>query len=392
MYFQTLDDKSECVGVYANGVLNFKEIPDGLTKTWKYTGSIEDPAVEFGWLYSGGLSLTEACPDDLVETLERVEKKLTAYSKAFSIGKINLREHCFYDLVPESFLMELCEIKNKITKHVFETCEKPETYKMLEEFHKLIQKIKHQNLNLNNEGCRDLMFNSVSRQNVQRLIAGAAHIDYNLFGTVTGRLTTYSNSFPVLTLRKEYRKVLKPNNDLFVSLDYNGAEVRTFLELSGHEQPDKDIHSWNMKNLFEPGISRHDAKSQFFAWLYDPESDAIKTDYYNRQKVLDKWYSGGYISTPYKRKIQVEERKALSYLIQSTTSDRVLSRAVEISKYLEGKKSFLSHIVHDEIVIDLDNSETSLVSDIKEIFEQDHCKSNIKVGKDYLDLESCDKK
>ena len=35
MLFQTLDDKSECVGVYANGELQFKGIPDNISKTWK---------------------------------------------------------------------------------------------------------------------------------------------------------------------------------------------------------------------------------------------------------------------------------------------------------------------------------------------------------------------
>ena len=34
-------------------------------------------------------------------------------------------------------------------------------------------------------------------------------------------------------------KLLKPNNDWFVSFDYNGADVRTFLGLLGEEQPQK---------------------------------------------------------------------------------------------------------------------------------------------------------
>jgi len=50
LIFQTLDDKSECVGVYVDGELHFNEIPSGLTKTWKYTGSISDSSVEYAWL------------------------------------------------------------------------------------------------------------------------------------------------------------------------------------------------------------------------------------------------------------------------------------------------------------------------------------------------------
>ena len=388
MYFQTLDDKSECVGVYANGALNFDNIPEGLTRTWKFTGSVVDPNVECGWLYADGDSLLGCCPKEYQEALEKTQRRLRAYMKAFELGRISLRDHCFYDLVPQDFLMQLCEVKNKITEHVFETYERPPNYDMLVGVHKLLQKIKYQNLNLNNEGCRDLMYGTRGRHNVQTLVNGPAHIDYNLFGTVTGRLTTYPKSFPILTLKTEYRKILKPTNDLFVSLDYNGAEVRTFLDLSGHEQPEGDVHMWNIEHLFDDKPNRHDAKTRFFAWLYNPESEDIKTDYYDRKKVLDKWYDKGYISTPFNRKIKVEERKALSYLIQSTTADRVLMRAVEIDSLLENKKSFISHIVHDEIVVDLDNSEVKLLPGIREIFEQDKFKTNLKIGKNYLDLES----
>ena len=72
-----------------------------------------------------------------------------------------------------------------------------------------------------------------------------------MFGTVTGRLTTHKGSFPILTLKKEYRQIVKPTKDLFISLDYNGAEVRTLLELSGEPQPETDIHEWNAKNIFD---------------------------------------------------------------------------------------------------------------------------------------------
>ena len=63
------------------------------------------------------------------------------------------------------------------------------------------------------------------------------YIKYNIFGTKTGRLTTKPNSFPILTLKKEYRSILKPNNDLFVELDYNAAELRVLLTLMNVEQP-----------------------------------------------------------------------------------------------------------------------------------------------------------
>jgi len=387
LYFQTLDDKSECAGVYVAGKLHFDEIPPDLTKTWKYTGSIIDPKIEYAWLYANGDSLEKACPDELIEELRRIQRRFRAYLKSFKIGRINLREHCFFDLVPDSFLLEFCEIKNKITKHVFETYEKPVNYELLNDIQKLMHKIKYQNLNLNQEGCRELYYTSMGRSKANELLKKYNYIDYNMFGTVTGRLTTNENSFPILTVKREYRRLIKPHNNWFISLDYNGAEIRTFFELAGQEQPKGDVHEWNMKNIFEDEIDRKTAKLRFFAWFYNPKSNIIEAECYNREKILDKWYKEGYINTIYGRKIQVDKRKAFNYLIQSTTSDRVLSRAVKIDKFLDGKKSFISHIIHDEIVIDFSDDERIYVPEIKKIFEEGDYKVNVNAGKNCYDFE-----
>ena len=172
-----------------------------------------------------------------------------------------------------------------------------------------------------------------------------------------------------------------------MSLDYNGAEVRTFLSLSGIEQPTGDIHDWNIKSVFKNNCNRDEAKVLFFSWLYNPESKMIEKEFYNREKVLDKWYRDGYIITPSKRKIQVNKKKALNFLIQSDTSDRVLKRAVELDKLLENSSSFVSHIVHDEVVIDFSEKDKNFVMQIKETFEKDNFKANIKAGRNYLDFK-----
>ena len=386
MIFQAIDDKTECIGVYVDGKLHFDNFPSNLTKTWKYTGSIKDENVEYAWLYSNGGSLADNCSEELKNDLARVQKKMAAFYKSFKIAKIDLNEHCIFDLVPHDFLLDFCEVKNRITEHVFENFEKPDNYDHLARVQKLIHKIKYQKLNLSMDNCRALFTSTSNRIKAKELLNNYRYIDYNLFGTVTGRLTTCRDSFPILTMKKELRQLVKPANDLFVSLDYNGAEVRMLLELCGHEQPKEDIHAWNIVNVFkDETLSRDLAKIDFFAWLYNPESDAITSNIYDREKVLDKYYDNGYISTPYGRKIKVEKRKALNYLIQSATSDKVLDRAVCIDKMLEGRKSFISHIVHDEIVIDYHDEDRSMIGSIKEMFEQDWL-ANITAGKDYYNL------
>ena len=388
MYFQTLDDKTECVGVYADGKLHFDNFPDTLTKTWKHSGSITNKDIVYVGLYTQGLSLEDCCPLELRAELASCQKKFKAYLKSFKIAKINMHDHCVFDLVPHDFLLRFCEVKNQITQHVYESYSVPKNYEHLKNVHLLLQKIKYQKLNLSTGDCRHLLTNTRDRQKITELIKDYNFIDYNLFGTVTGRLTTQSDSFPILTLKKELRQMIKPTNDLFVALDYNGAEVRTLLDLSGEEQPVSDIHEWNSLHLFEQEITREECKVRFFAWLYDPTSNDIESSNYDRKKVLDNWYSDGYITTPYGRKIEVEERKALNYLLQSTTSDRVLNKAVEIDRFLEenGCKSYISHIVHDEIVIDYCDQDRKFISQIKEIFEDGYM-SNLKAGKDYYNLK-----
>ena len=384
MLFQAIDDKSECIGVYSNGKLDFETIPAGLSKTWKYSGSIKDDSVEYAWLYCGGKELIECCPPDLYEQLNSAQKKARAYVKSLEIAKINLREHCIYDLIPHDFLLEFCEIKNKVTQHVFDNYEKPSNYSHLDLVQKLLHKIRYQRLNIDIADCKHLLASTVHRNKINQ-VKNFNYIDYDLFGTVTGRLTTKSNSFPVLTLKKEIRQVLKPNNDLFVALDYNGAEVRTLLQLQGQEQPREDIHEWNAKHLFEQEVSRDECKVRFFAWLYDPESSDINTELYDRECLLNTWYDGTHIRTPYGRCIEVEKRKAFNYLIQSTTADRVLEKAVKINDVLQDHKSHVSHIIHDEVVLDYSDKDRDLIPLVKEVFE-DGFMCTMSAGKNCYDL------
>jgi hypothetical protein len=390
LYFQSLDDKTECVGIYADGQLIFDNISDDLTRTWRHTGTLSNEQVEYAWIRCNGQSLSEVCPEELAPTLARVQSRFKAYLQSFRIAKIDLRELCFFDLVPQDFLLEFCEIKNKITKHVFENYDKPENYEHIAAVHRLLHKFKFKELNVNNQGCRSLFSATTDRTKIQKILTGSRYIDYNLFGTVTGRLTTCPDSLPILTMKKEYRKLIKPHNDWLLSLDYNGAELRTVLALDGQEQPDWDIHQWNAKNVFAGLVSRNEAKEQFFAWLYNPESEVIKSERYNRQKTLSAYYDGNTIETPMGRKIKVDERRAFNYLVQSTTADIVLDRAVQLDKFLKDKKSYVSHIVHDEIVIDLANSERDLVPQIKDIFENnklDKFPCNLTAGKNYYELQ-----
>ena len=120
MIFQTLDDKRECVGVYSDGELRFDEIPEDLSKTWSYSNFLAGKDIEYASLYCQGQTLDQVCPVHLVEEWEKVSNRLKAFLRANKIAKVSLVENCFFDVTPERFLKEYCEIKNQICQWVFE--------------------------------------------------------------------------------------------------------------------------------------------------------------------------------------------------------------------------------------------------------------------------------
>jgi len=395
VYFQALDDKKQCVGIYHNGHLVFdeKQFPESFlnARTWRYSGFLDDDTIEYGWMLTLGKTLKDSCPDHLIDELSRCEKKMNAYKKSFEIARVNFREHCFFDLVPHDFLVSFLELKNQITQHVFETCKKPVIYDHLMAVEKLLYKIRYQNLYINNQNARGLFTSSRNRAAAQKLLTGPKHIDYNIFGTRTGRLSTYPGSFPILTMPKDLRALVKPHNDWFISLDYNGAEARTVLGLLGKKQPMGDVHEWNVDNVFKnKGVgNREAAKTFFFSWLYNPDSTKIEESFYDRDALLKMYYKDGAIRTIFDREVEVDEYKAINYIVQSTCADLVNDRAVALDKFLEGKGSFISHIVHDEIVLDMPDEERYLIPEIKEIFSNnklDKFVTNLKAGRDYMDI------
>jgi hypothetical protein len=395
LLFQTLDHKKECIGVFVDGKLNFDNIPNNLTKTWKASSSVRKPNTEYAWIYAAGMDLDEVCPEEMKSELSDLSRKFKAYVKAFSIANVPMDEVCFFDLVPQRFLLDWCGIKNYISQHIFETYKRPKNHDHLARIHELLVDISNQKLNLNTDGCRSLFISSRVRPQVQKILDLPPYLHYNLYGTVTGRLTTLTKGQGLLSMEKKLRKLLKPNNDWFISFDYNGADVRTFLGLLGEEQPQEDIHEWNSRHLFggslmgKKGIDREEAKVGFFTWLYSPRDTTFEKSIYNRKTVLDKFYFDGAVINPFDRKIEVDEERALSYLVQSTTNDLTLDRAVAISKALEGRASYVSHLMHDEVVIDFSDEDRDLLPELKSIFADTKLgkfMTNVTAGKNYLEM------
>jgi len=391
VYFQTLDDKKECVGVYADGKLFFNEMPSDLTHTWGYSDFLKGKEIQYAALYCGGKTLDEVCPDYLLPRWEKICSKLKAFMRSFKTADVSLEENCFFDLVPQRFLLEYCYMKDQICQHIFSSFEQPSNYDYQVSLQEILGDMRYRKLNINSKNLFPVMHEARARKFSVNLQKTLISCKFNAFGTKTGRLTTQPGSFPILTMDRKYRCVVEPTNDFFIELDFNAAELRTLMALQGKTQPKEDIHEWNVKNVYRGLVTREEAKKRIFAWLYNPDSkDYLSSRAYNRDSVVQKYFTRGQVRTFWDKTIPSEKRTALNYIIQSTCAENVLRQMIKVNNYLKDKKSFIAFPVHDSIIIDLDFEERHLLPNIIKIFGDTALGNfmvNTRAGKDFGNLK-----
>jgi len=395
MLFQSLDDKSECVGIYQNGELLFGDDVDlssGLSKTWNYSNFLENhPDIEYAQVYCNGESLDKICPSHLIEEWELISGKLKAFLRANKIAKVDLAQNCFFDVTPHKFLIRFCELKNEICEWVFDNYPRPENYEHMAEVRKVLCDIKYRPINLDMTALQRYYHERKAKDLYMKFSNNTAYCDYNQYGAITGRLGMNKGSFPILNLKKEYRQMVKPNNDFFVELDYNAAEARVVLALLGVEQPEEDIHDFHAKTLYRGLLTREEAKKRFFAWLYNPSSeDYLSNRQYDREEILSKYYFNGHVQTLFDRKINCDDFHAFNYLIQSTCADVVLDRMCDIYKLLLQRKSYIAFTLHDSIIIDFSSEDKDMLKMIIETYKNTklgNFKTSISAGKDMYNLK-----
>ena len=379
MLFQSLDDKSQCVGVYCDGQLIFdeKNFPTDLSMTWKYAPSMKNrEGIEYVNLYVEGKSIKEVAPEYLQDDWDDVSKRMRAFLRSLKIAKVNQEDHCVYDLAPSRLLMDFCEVKNTITKYVVTNVDRPDRYGFYFKVCEMLEDIASVPLNIDYRRLNTFVEDPKCSSMAKKILNNTPCVRYNQFGTKTGRLTTQESSFPILTLKKEMRRIITPRNDCFLELDFNGAEARVMMGILGHEQPAEDIHNFHQREVFRTGTTREQCKTSFFAWLYgsrsaaqSPEGKLLKT-YYEKDKILDEFWDGKNVHTPLGKKIkEVDEHHALNYIVQSTTAELTLLQALKINNLLEtsGALSRVCLLIHDAIIIDFAEEDELYLPAIKKL-------------------------
>lgn len=384
MTFLTLDDKTECIGLYSNGELLFGQISNqNLDKTWKYS-KIEDANTIYANIFCDGKDYADVCPEFLKESWDRLNNQAKAYVRSFIESKVSLKENCFYDLVPRKFLIDYCDIRCQIIDYVIETYPKLVDYEFKASLSKLLYNISFQKISFDEQIIKNNLHDDKIKEFYQKYFNKQNYIVYNQFNSKTGRLTTEENSFPILNISKNLRNLIKPDNDFFVDIDYNAAEVRVFLALNGFKQPTIDIHDWN-KDKFGY-YDRNTAKNDFISWLYGKKNDREKDfkKYYNTDLVKKKYWNGETVTNYYGRKIAADQFHSVNYIVQSTTADMALRQVLKINELLKGCESKIKMIIHDNVVIDVKKEEKELVKKIVDTYndtEFGKFKSSVKIGK-----------
>ena len=371
MVFQILDDKRDCRGIYADGRFTYDKIPATADSTWSYSDHLRDSYIQYAHLWTSGQSIKDVCPEHLKSRFESRENKIKAHFKSFGVAKINFDDVCFFDLVPAKHLCHYFQIKNEVCEWVFENYEKPKNYSFFHEAYLTTQDIAKNTVNINLHKLYNLAKTDIKAKNLLKWMQDNPYpnVDYNLFGTKTGRLTTKPGSFPIMNLKKELKPVVEPKWDCFLELDFNAAEIRTLLSLSGESQPQGDIHEWHKQNIFKEELSRDEAKQRFFAWLYNPNSQALESSPYDKQTILGQYYREEKIHTRFGRQAACDSFHALNYVLQSHSSDNCLERVCKLNIFLRDRRSYVAFTIHDCCIIDLHRDDRHLIPQLKEIFE-----------------------
>lgn len=221
------------------------------------------------------------------------------------------------------------------------------------------------------------------------------------------------------------RRLFVPRKDYWlVAFDYSQMEVRVFLNYLKNDEVDMMLHQGDVDfhgeaaklafNVTEEDetfkMYRQTAKSITFGTIYGigdqklalqlgvsaEEASEYKQRYFNGIKgsreffdaVVNKVRKVGWLRNKYGRVYQIPKHlgyKGINYLVQGTSADILNERMIEVSKYLQDKKSNILLQVHDEIICEIHKDEVELVpTTIKELLRKNTLSIPLEV-----DMEVC---
>ena len=132
-------------------------------------------------------------------------------------------------------------------------------------------------------------------------------------------------------------------------------------------------------------MTREEAKTKTFAWLYSNRKNKKLEQIYDKTATLEEYWDGRDVKTKFNRTIKkVDKRRALNYIVQSSTIDMVHEQAIRIDKMLEPFKTNIAFLIHDAVILDLAENDRYELPDILQAFSDTRLgkfKVNVMAGK-----------
>ena len=255
---------------------------------------------------------------------------------------------------------------------------------------------------------------------------GKIHTEYNQCITMTGRLSSTNPNLQNIPARSEDAKAIKAafvasEDCTLVSADYSQIELRLLAHFSGDEQlirafnNEEDIHALTASQILGKRIEdvtpseRRDAKAVNFGIIYGISGFGLGANLsiprYRAQEFIDNYFLThpkvraymdkcvadakelGYAKTMLGRKRNLADLNASNYMVRSSAERMAMNTPLQgsaadiiklamlgVEKRLENMKSKMILQIHDELVIDADNSELEEVKRIL-VDEMEHAVS-----------------
>ena len=220
---------------------------------------------------------------------------------------------------------------------------------------------------------------------------------YNLYN-ITSRPTNAFNAINFLAFNKDNnsRTAFIPENDAFVEFDFDGYHLRLIANTFGLKLPlDESVHLYLGKQYFKKEELTPDeyqeSKKITFRQMYNGVEDQYKhIEFFQHvsefvETMWSQYLENGYLILPNLRKITIENgnpQKLFNYYIQCLETVNNVRKLSKLRELLKNKKSKVILVVYDSILIDY-AAEDGILSEIKEILEENGYKVKAKKGPNY---------
>ncbi len=220
------------------------------------------------------------------------------------------------------------------------------------------------------------------------------YTQYNL-KTTTTRPSNKFNGVNYAALNKENgcRKSFIPRNDIFIEIDISAFHPNLVANLVNYSFPTNEIHE-HFAELYKVDYAK--AKELTFKQLYGGVFEQYKNlEFFKRvnslvEKNWKQFNEKGYIEVPIsnyrieKNSVgEMNPQKLFNYLLQGYETAQNILILWEMVRIFTNKNTKLVLYTYDSFLLDVDETETDVLEEVKQIFKKYKLNTKSKTGYDY---------